>query len=451
MSRTTQTLAAAVLAVALLLLGAAGIIRHPSADPAPAPVAGAAGNGSTTSEPGTPLTAAPGGSLDGAISTLQARLQQVPGDWQAAASLGLAYVQQARVTADPSYYPKAQQILHTSLRTHPQENVGGWVGLASLSAARHHFAEALAQGERARKIDPYLAAVYGVIGDAQLELGRYDDAFATFQKMVDTQPGLASYARVSYVRELTGDVRGAVQAMQAARSVAGSPDDAAWVAFQLGELAWNSGDVGEAAARYREAAQLDPSWVPPLAGMAKVAWARGDTTTAIAGYREVVSRYPAPEHVIALGDLLTITGDHAGARLQYDLARAEAKLFAANGVNVDLELALFDADHGDPVAAVKAASTEWSRRHSVHVADAYAWALHAVGRDEDAAGYARRALALGTRSALFRYHAGMIQLALGHDAAGRADLRLALSINPHFSIRGAPAALRALHSLGAAA
>ena len=448
MSRTTQTLAAAVLAVALLLLGAVAIVRHPSASPSPADAAGAAGDTTTNSEPSTLLTAAPGSSLDATISTLQVRLQQVPGDWQAAASLGLAYVQQARVTADPSYYPKAQQILHTSLRTHPQDNVEAWVGLASLSAARHHFAEALVQGVHARTIDPYLAAVYGVIGDAQLELGRYDDAFATFQKMVDTQPGLASYARVSYARELTGDVQGAVQAMEAARSVAGSPDDAAWVAFQLGELAWNAGDVDEAAARYQEAAQLDPSWVPPLAGMAKVAWARGDTTTAIADYRQVVSRYPAPEHVIALGDLLTLTGDHAGARQQYDLARAEAKLFAANGVNVDLELALFDADHGDPAAAVRAARTEWNRRRSIHVADAYGWALHAAGHDAEAARYARRALVLGTRSALFRYHAGMIQLALGHDAAARADLRLALSINPHFSILGAPAARRALASIG---
>jgi tetratricopeptide (TPR) repeat protein len=450
MSRTTQTIAAVVLAVTLLLLGAVGIFHHPSPTLTPEPAV-ADDTGSTTAGTSTFLTAQPGGTLDASIATLQSRLQQVPGDWQASASLGMAYVQEARVTADPSYYPKAQQILHMSLRTHPQHNVDAWVGLASLSAARHHFAEALIQGEHARRVDPYLAAVYGVIGDAQLELGRYRDAFATFQKMVDTQPGLTSYARVSYARELTGDVHGALQAMQAARSVAGSPEDASWVAYQLGELAWNAGDVNEAADRYREAQQLDPTWVPPLAGMAKVAWARGDTTTAIAAYREVVTRYPAPENVIALGDLLAVTGDRAGAEQQYSLARAEARLFKANGVNVDLELALFDADHGAPAAAVKAAKTEWHRRHSIHVADAYAWALHAAGRDAEAARFSRRALALGTRSALFRYHAGMIQLALRHDAAGRADLRLALSINPNFSILGAPAARQALGSLGSGA
>ena len=75
--------------------------------------------------------------------------------------------------------------------------------------ARHDFSGALAWGERARKIDPYSGNVYGVIGDAEVELGHYADAFATFQKMVNTLPDTASYARVSYARELQGDVPGA--------------------------------------------------------------------------------------------------------------------------------------------------------------------------------------------------------------------------------------------------
>jgi tetratricopeptide (TPR) repeat protein len=157
-----------------------------------------------------------------------------------------------------------------------------------------------------------------------------------------------------------------------------------------------------------------------------------------------VARSPLPDYVVALGDLLWSTGDRSGAREQYGLARAEAALFRANGVNVDLELALFDADHGRPGPALRAARAEWTRRHSIHVADAYAWALHAAGRDMEALGYERRALALGTRSALFRYHLGMIELALGRDAAGIADLRAALRINPNFSILGPSVARSAL-------
>jgi tetratricopeptide (TPR) repeat protein len=322
------------------------------------------------------------------------------------------------------------------------------VGLAALAAARHDFAGALRDGERARHVDPYGGAVYGVIGDALVELGRYTAAGSAFQKMVDTAPGLSSYARISYLRELHGDLAGAVLAMRAARQVAGTPQDTSWAAYQLGELAWNAGDVAEAARRYREAEQLDAVWIPPRAGMAKVAWARGHPLTAIARYREVVARYPLPEYVVALGDLLWTTGDRGSARHEYGLAQAEAALFRANGVNVDLELALFDADHGRAGPALRAARIEWGLRHSIHVADAYAWALHAAGYDTQAVGYERRALALGTRSALFRYHLGMIELSLGRRAAGIGDLRAGLAINPHFSILGVPAARSALARAG---
>jgi tetratricopeptide (TPR) repeat protein len=415
-------------------LGAIGVLRHPG-DDGPATTA-------TTADPAA-LAVAPG-SAERAIAQLQARLRDVPGDWNAANDLGLAYVQEARITADPSYYPKAEAVLGSSLDTHPQDNPGAYVGLAALAAARHDFSGALAYGERAKRLDPYDGAVYGVIGDALVELGRYDAASGAFQRMVDTTPGLSSYARVSYLRELHGDVHGAVIAMQAARDVAGTPEDTSWAAYQLGELAWSSGDVREAAARYREASQLDAAWVPPEAGLAKVAWARGHIDSAIARYRDVVARVPQPEYVIALGDLLWTTGDRPAAREQYGLVRAEAALFRANGVDVDLELALFDADHGHPRPALRAARDEWARRHSIHVADAYAWALHVAGRDRAALGYERRALALGTRSASFRYHLGMIELALGRREAGASDLRSALRINPHFSILGSSVARSAL-------
>jgi tetratricopeptide (TPR) repeat protein len=436
MSRVGRTMGALTLAGALFIAGAIGVLHRP-ADVAPGADAPA-----TAPDPAA-LAVAPG-SEERAITQLQQRLRDVPGDWNAANGLGLAYVQEARITADPSYYPRAEAILNASLQTHPHDNPGAYVGLAALAAARHDFAGALRDAERAKRLDPYDGAVYGVIGDALVELGRYDAAEAAFHTMVDTSPGLSSYARVSYLRELRGDVRGAIIAMQAARDVAGTPQDASWAAYQLGELAWNGGDVAEAADRYREASQLDPSWVPPLAGLAKVAWARGDAPRAIAGFREVVARYPLPEYVVALGDLLAATGERESAREQYRLAHAEAALFRANGVNVDLELALFDADHGRPGPALRAARDEWARRHSIHVADAYAWALHAAGRDREALAYERRALTLGTRSALFRYHLGMIELSLDRRAEGYDDLRAALRINPNFSILGVSVARGAL-------
>jgi tetratricopeptide (TPR) repeat protein len=434
---------AAALAVGLFL-AAAIAVTNGGADPGPTDAAPA---------PGAATLLAPGAaaSLEGTISSLQARLRAEPADWRSFASLGLAYVQESRITADPSYYPKAEGVLRRSLDLHPQDNFEAMVGMSALAAARHDFEGALDWGERAKAVNPYNGSVYGVIGDAQVELGRYDDALATFQTMVDTRPDLASYARVSYARELQGDVAGAIRAMRGAETFAGTPADRAWAAYQLGELYFNSGRLDRAAAQYRRGTQLAPEFVPPQAGLAKVAWARDDVQVAIDRYVDVTQRYPSPEYVIALGDLYEAAGQPDLAREQFDLVATIQRLFTANGVNVDLELSLYQADHGDAAAALAAARAEWGRRHSIHVADALAWALHANGRDREAARYATKALSLGTRNALFLFHAGTIQLGLGDRDAARSLLERAIDTNPYFSIRYSTAAHETLRSLGGAA
>jgi tetratricopeptide (TPR) repeat protein len=398
--------------------------------------------------PGGSSTAAPG-DIEAAIASLQDRVEEVPADWRAWASLGLAYVQQARVTADPTYYPKAEGVLRRSLAEGPRDNPTALIGLASLAAARHDFARALELGRRAERIAPFDANVYGVIGDAQVELGRYPAAFASFQRMVDTLPSLSSYARVAYARELQGDVPGAIVAMGAASRVAGSPADRAWTATQLGDLEWSRGAVAAAARHYRRAVGEDPTFVPGQAGLARVAWARGDLATAIARYREVTTRYPSAEYVIALGDLLTAAGRADAAARQYELVGVIQRLAAANGVDVDLELALFEADHGDPAAAVRMARATWRTRTSVFAADALGWALYRDDRAHEALRFARHAVSLGTRDARLLFHAGAIELAAGRRAAGERLLREALRINPHFSILGSREA-RDLLALGGA-
>ncbi len=431
--------AVTAMAVALLVAGAVVFVRGTgdALDPA-------------TRHPSSSALLLPtpnAGSLDGAIASLQQRLREIPDDWRGFAELGLAYVAQARVTADPSWYPKAEAVLRRSLRLQPDENVDGSLGIGALELARHDFAAALRQGRRASELDPYSADAYGVIGDALLELGRYDRAFEAFQTMVDTRPDLASYARVAYARELIGDVSGAERAMRMAFDSAGSLSDSAWTAYQLGELAFGSGDVGSARGWYARGLDLDPAYVPNLAGLAKVVWARGDDELAIARFTEVVARYPSAEFVGALADLYRATGKPALADRQDAVVAAMHDLATANGVNVDLELALFDADHGDPEGALAAARAEWARRQSVHVADAYAWALYANGRYQRASTFAERALALGTPSALFLFHAGMIRLELGDEVGARRYLSDAVATNPNFSILHAADAARVLARL----
>lgn len=445
MNRTARITTIALIAVSVFLVGGIGLFRSIGSEPAPAPVSAAA------SRIETDLVVSPStsrGSVAGTITALQARIDQVPDDWQSLAGLGLAYVQQARITVDPSYYPRAEAALERSLELQPKDNSGALVGMAALDAARHDFRSSLGWAQRALDESPGTADALGVVGDAQLELGRYEAAFDSYQRMVDTRPDLSSYARVSYARELLGDSRGAVEAMEAARKVAGTPADIAWTSFQLGELAFNDGRVTDAAREYRRGWQTDDAFVANLAGLAKVAWARGDRDRAIVTYEEVVTRLPLPEYVIALGDAYAATGDAETAAERYEIVRLEQQLFSSNGVNTDLELALFDADHGRPEAALRAARAEWERRRSVHVADALAWALYANDHPEEALRYSKHALSLGTRNASFLYHAAMIRLALGDRDEARSLLAEALDTNPHFSIQHAESAAETLARLG---
>jgi tetratricopeptide (TPR) repeat protein len=447
MRRAAKVLGIAGLAVAMFVGGGIGVLRKVHQDSAPAAhIAGPALSSKPVIE---------AGSLSRVIANLQERLRAVPADWRSYADLGLAYVQQARITADPSFYPKAEAALSRSLTLNGTlngiENVDALTGMASLSAARHDFAAALSWGEKAVAANPDSAAAHAVVGDSQVELGRYDAAFRTFQKMIDLRPELSTYARVAYSWELRGSFRPALQAMELALHAAGSPTDAAWASNQLGDLYWDRGRLAESEHWYRRAVAADPSFVPPHAGLARVDAARGHTREAIDALTWVVERYPSPEYVIALGDLYVVTGQPAQAAGQYALVRAEERLLRAAGVNVDLEIALFDADHGvDLATGLTVARQEWTRRTSIHVADALAWELYANGRYAEALEYADRALRLGTRSALFFFHRGMIERALGHVRAARRDLAAALEINPHFSILWSRRAGQILASLGGA-
>ena len=116
----------------------------------------------------------------------------------------------------------------------------------------------------------------------------------------------------------------------------------------------------------------------------------------------------------------------------------EERLFQSQGVNVDLELSLYQADHGNPTGALTSAAAEYARRHSILVEDAFAWALHMNGRDREALPHAAAALRLGTKSALFHFHRGVIEAALGMKPRRSATCEQALALNPHFSALQAP-------------
>jgi tetratricopeptide (TPR) repeat protein len=383
------------------------------------------------------------------VNSLQARLRRVPGDWTAWATLGTTYVERARLTGDPTYYPRAEAALTRSLVVRPIGNDGALAGQAALAAARHDFPGALRLADAAIAVNPYNAAAHGIRSDALTELGRYPEAWQAVQRMVDLRPDVASLSRVSYAFELRGQTEPARSALHRVVADATSPADAAFAWYHLGELARNDGDLAGADDAYGRGLARDPGYPPLLVGRARVAAARGRTAAALADYRTAVTRLPLPAVVIEYGELLESLGRVDEARTQYALARSTAGLFRSQGVDVDVELALFEADHGDPATALRAVSAPSGqhRRAGVFVDDARGWALHRLGRDTEALAPARAAVALGTHRALFRYHLGVIEAALGQRPAAQADLRAALAMDPNFSPLLVPAARALLASL----
>ncbi|WP_033344164.1 tetratricopeptide repeat protein [Catenuloplanes japonicus] len=372
----------------------------------------------------TPAAAAP---RTDTITVLQDRLRLVPDDWRSWARLGALWVDRARSDGDPGNYAKAEAAVRRSYALHPDGNTDALVADGMLANARHDFAAARDLATSALALNDHDAAAQAVLADALTQLGPAGTATDAVQRLLDLRPGLTAYTRGSYDLELRGDDAGAEDLMSRALTSATSPPDVAFCRAQLGDLAWQRGDLAGAAAHYEAGLVADPGNVALRRGQARVAsspelWA---------------ALPPEASHLMEYADLLHSLGRDDEARVQLTLAKAQHDLFtAAGGVDgitgAHLAIAL-----GDPSAAVAAAAAEWERRKHPDVADAYAWALHAAGRDAEALPLAQEALRGGARPASYLYHLGVI-------SSSRPLLEEALARNPMFSPTGAADARRLL-------
>ena len=391
-----------------------------------------------------------GTSTDTLIGSLQKTIRENPKDFDSHINLANAYLQKVRETGDPSLYTKTEDLLDQAqkLEGHSPEL---FAARGTLALARHDFQAALEYGTRALALDPESARYHGIVGDAQIELGMYDEAIHSYQEMVDRRPDFASFSRVAYARELYGDPEGAIEAMEfALQAGSGTPENVAWAHVQLGNLWFTSGKLEEAQKAYGLSTKTVSAYAPALAGQAKIAAARGDLDRAATLYRQAFNRMPLPEYAIALGDVYAEMGDRKAAEGQYELVQSMDKLLRTNGVNTDLEIALFYADHDMNLqTSLEKARAAYDARPSIHAADALAWTLYKTGNYKEAQKYSSEALNLGTRDPLKLFHAGMISKALGQKEQAREYLQRAIDLNPHFSLLYSDEAADSLKSLNA--
>jgi tetratricopeptide (TPR) repeat protein len=379
------------------------------------------------------------------IAGLEAAVRAEPRDPTALTQLGFAYQLRWRETADASFLPRSEAALRRAQRLGPRDaNVV--LGLGSLALIRHEFRDALELGRRARVVLPGSARPYGVIGDALVELGRYDEAFAAFERMVSLRPSLASYARVAYARELTGDLEGAAAAMGLAVDAAGGqPEPTAWSLVELAKLELSLGRIDAAYRDVRAALRIFPGYPSAQAEQALVELARGRLQRAVADARLAANAVPTQQAVALLGALLDRTGHRAEARRQRGAVAVIERLLRANGVQVDLESAIYRADYGlQPAKTVQLARRARAARPSIYGDDALAWALARAGRCGEALPHAVRALRLGTKDPLLYFHRGYAEGCAGNEAEMRSWYERAFELNPEFSPRWAPAASASL-------
>jgi tetratricopeptide (TPR) repeat protein len=384
------------------------------------------------------------------ITALEASTRRDPDNARIWQQLGTSYLRRAIETADPAFYSLSGRALDRADQLVPDQPTTA-VARGALLLSLHEFGRARELVVPITAQDPFNSDALAVLVDADVELGRYDDAATNLQRLLDLRPGLPAYSRASYLRELHGDLAGADQAMhQALTAGAGDRFDVATVATFLGDLAFGSGEVAEAGARYREALRVRPDHVNATLGHARVLAARGERDRAIEVLRRLTERVPLPAAVILLGDLQGAAGFTVEAARSFDLVRSIIRLQQAAGAVTDLETALFETDHGDPVRALPAARAAYAARpDNVYTADALAWSLVRSGDARAAQPLIAQALRLGSVDASIHYHAAVIADALGDSAEARRELTYSFTRNPFFSFSQRAAAVALATRLGA--
>ena len=333
------------------------------------------------------------GDTQALLLRLQADVAARPDDAHSVALLGLAYAQRARETGDAAYVSRADRALRRAVRLEP-EDFEALTGLGGVALTRHRFRDALALGRRAIAAAPGTAAPYGVLGDALLELGRYDAAFATFDRMAALKPNTSSYARVSYARELRGDVAAAIDAMELALdAAAGRPEAYAWTSVELGKLHWSVGRAQRAASFYRLALAARPGFAPALDALARFEAAQGRLGRAVALQRRAVDAVPLPGYVAQLGDLLGANGRKREARAAVRPRCRDREDPGGERLEDRPRVrALPHRPRDPPRETLELARLAHVRRPSVAGDDVLAWALARNGRCGEARRWSQRSL-----------------------------------------------------------
>ncbi|CAN5813381.1 hypothetical protein BH11BAC7_BH11BAC7_24340 [soil metagenome] len=365
-------------------------------------------------------------------------LKTKPEDSKTMLKLIQAYINESRVTGNHGYYDKAALQLTDIILKKDPENFEALCCKGTVLLSQHHFSDALEVTNNASKINPDNAFIYGLRCDANVELGNYDEAVKMADKMISLRPDIRSYSRVSYLREIYGDIPGAISAMKLAVS-SGYPgmESTEWSRMILGHLYESIGSLDSAERTYNLALAERPDYPFAYAGLGRISKAKANYPEAIIYYEKADKLITEYSFADELTDLYLLTNQkeksEASAERVIEMLGPGTtdESVQGHGHYADKELAYAYLKTGDLDKAMEHAQTEYERRpKNIDVCEAMAWVHYKRGEYIEANKMINVALKTGSKNPVLRCRAGLIKIKAGEKAAGESMIKTALEMNP---------------------
>jgi tetratricopeptide (TPR) repeat protein len=377
------------------------------------------------------------------MQSLIAAIETNPKDFKSKLMLALAYVEESRITGDHAHYDQAALTLLDDVIANEPTNVDALCGKATVLLSQHHFSDALVVAKEAEKLVNTKASVYGLLCDANVELGNYEEAVKMADKMVSLRPDIRSYSRVSYLREIYGDYPGAIQVMKLAVS-SGYPgmEQTEWARMILAHLYESTGQLDSAQLQYGIALAERASYPYALAGLGKIEKARGNFGEAIKYYEQASSIMSEFSFTDELTDLYRLTKQNERAKktaaaviTMLSPMGAVDEEIEGHGHYADKELAYAFIKTGQYDSALVHAEIEYARRpKNIDVCETMAWVNYKKGNFKAADTHITQALRTNCANPILLARAGLIKIRNGQKDAGVLLIQRALKQNPFLDV-----------------
>lgn len=373
-----------------------------------------------------------------AIEGLLAAIERDPKDYKSMLALSQAYIQEGRITGDHGYYDNAALDLLDNVLKNQPDNFDALCCKATVLLSQHHFAEGLEVANKALPINPNSAFIYGILCDANLELGNYDRAIIMADKMVSVRPDIRSYSRVSYLREIYGDLPGAKSAIKLAVA-AGYPglEQTEWTRCILAHLYETTGSLDSAETEYKIALAERPDYAFAVAGLGRVEKARGNYKEAIAYFEKAKAMIVEYSFSDELTDLYKLNNEKDKSEKNADEViemlgpNADVEGTTGHGHYADKELAYAYLKMNDTESALKHAQTEYERRpDNIDVCETLGWVQYKKGNYREASALMDKALKTNSRNPTLLCRAGLIKIKAGDPAQGKLLIKKGMQVNP---------------------